>query len=133
MLPRSDSPYLPDMTGREVISEVVVRALDGAKDQPDMRAAGRALGTSARIIAETVRTAFLPFAAINFGVRKFGDYLREEFPNEFDKATSSIPEDLLREPPLNVAEPVMQGLGFMIASGVSVTPLRPLNGRKNPG
>jgi hypothetical protein len=100
------------MTGREVISEVVVRALDGAKEQPDMRAAGRALGTSARILAETVRTALLPLAAVNIGVRKFEDYLRGKFADELDDATSSIPEDLLQEPPLNIAGPVMQGLSY---------------------
>lgn len=100
------------MTGKEVISEVVVRALDGAKEQPDMRAAGRALGTSARILSETVRTALLPLALVNLGVRKFENYLRDKFPDELDAATADIPEDALQEPPLSVAGPVMQGLTF---------------------
>ena len=81
-----------------------------------MRAAGRALGTSARILAETVRTALLPLAAVNLGVRKFEDYLRGRFADELDAATAHIPEESLQEPPLNVAGPVMQGLGFSYES-----------------
>lgn len=77
-----------------------------------MRAAGKALGTSARIVAETVRTALLPFALVNLGVRKFESYLREKFADELDEATAHIPEESLQEPPLNVAGPVMQGLTF---------------------
>ncbi|MFB8893025.1 DUF4393 domain-containing protein [Microbacterium plantarum] len=104
------------MSGKEVIAEVVGRTLDTAKDNPDMRAAGSALGASLRIVAETVRTALLPLAVANLGVRKFEEYIRGKFADELDNATATIPEESLQEPPLSIAGPVMQGLAYTYES-----------------
>lgn len=59
-----------------------------------------------------MRTALIPLALVNLGVRRFEDYIRTKFPDELDSATAEIPDDAMQEPPLNIAGPVMQGLTF---------------------
>ena len=81
-----------------------------------MRAAGVALAKSARVVAETVRTALIPLALVNIGVRRFEEYIRTKFVDELDEATASIPEASIQEPPLNIAGPVMQGLTYTYES-----------------
>lgn len=104
------------MSTKEVISEVVAQTLDAAKGNPDMRLAGVAAGKSVRVLAETVRTALLPFAALNFGVRKFEEYIRTKFADELDEALDGVASENLQEPPLHVAGPVMQGLAYTYES-----------------
>lgn len=101
---------------KEVIAEVVSQTLGAAKGSPDMRAAGAALAKSARVVAETVRTALIPLALVNIGVRRFEEYIRTKFVDELDEATATIPEASIQEPPLNIAGPVMQGLTYTYES-----------------
>jgi hypothetical protein len=104
------------MASNEVVAHVVDRILDSGKGSVHMRAAGNAGAISVRILAETARTVLLPFAALNYGVRKFEGYIRDKFPGEFTAATAHIPEESIQEPPLNVAGPVMQGLTYSYES-----------------
>lgn len=93
-------------------NETVGRIVAGAANNPDIKEAGRILGKSALTVAKTIEVCLLPLAALNFGVQKAREYFANEFAEDLNAKTASIPLEDIVEPKASVAGPALQGLAF---------------------
>ena len=74
--------------------------------------AGRQLGKAALTVSETINTLLLPFAAVNYGVKKAKVYFTEKFETEINEKISQIPPDNVIEPKASIAAPTIQALAY---------------------
>ena len=83
-----------------------------AKDNPEMREAGKSLARSARVVARSLELVLLPLAVANAGLARAQAYFKEKFPEEFEAKVAKIPEENLQEPKLSIAAQAIQGLSY---------------------
>jgi len=91
---------------------VTAKAVSGALKNHDVIEAGRIFGKSALIIAETVQTALLPLAALNYGAEKAKEYFEKKFERDISERLQSIPVEDIVQPKASIAGPALQGLAF---------------------
>ncbi len=94
------------------IASVLSDVLKMAGDNPEAKQAAKNLGNTAVTITDTINTALLPIAAVNFAFKKAKDYFSGKFQSEFFKKTQDIPVEYITEPKPSIAAPLLQGLAF---------------------
>jgi hypothetical protein len=96
----------------ERVLGAVGEILTVAKESPDAREAGATAGKSLLIISRTIHNVLLPLAVVNYGVRKFEDYIKNRFSSELNEALADVPEDDIGEPSPMIAGPALQALVY---------------------
>lgn len=101
-------PVTPLKAAVQISSDIVKIA----KDNPDAQRAGTYAAKSLKIVAQTVHSALLPLAALNYGIEKFRDYMEAKFSDRLDEKLAEVPEDQIIPPKAYIAGPALQGLAF---------------------
>lgn len=83
-----------------------------ASENPDAKDAGAIAGKSLKIISQTIHSALLPLAVVNYGVEKFATYMREKFEPELESRLAGVPPEHLQRPRPTVAGPAIQALVY---------------------
>lgn len=94
--------------GVEIIGEIIKTA----GENENVKAAGSELGKTALIVTQTINTALLPLAAVNFAFEKARVYFSTKFQTEIEEKTKAIPPEALIDPKPIIAGPALQGLAF---------------------
>jgi hypothetical protein len=105
------SEMLP-MQGVKAAVEITSDIVRLARDNPDAKEAGRYVAQSVNILANTLHTVLLPLSAVNFGVKKFAEYMTSKFEKELSDVTAHIPPEHLVSPKPSLAGPTLQSLTF---------------------
>lgn len=92
--------------------EFIKEIYKDVKNDPSGKKAIQNLSKSALVITETINTALLPLAAVNFAFNKAKDYFDKKFPQDIQNAAADIPVENIIEPKASIAGPVLQGLAF---------------------
>lgn len=92
--------------------ELAAQVMKAAGDAPQVKEAATNLGQAAVTITKAINNVLLPVSMLNWGFEKARNYFQNFFAADVEAATATIPADLLREPPVAIAGPVVQAIAF---------------------
>lgn len=102
------NPLEPAKEGIALVGEL----MKAAGDNPEVREAGKQIGSAALTVARTINNALLPLAAVNFAFDKAKAYFGDRFQADLSSKAAGIPPEKLIEPKASIAGPALQGLAF---------------------
>lgn len=95
------------------VTKVVVGAVvEASKDSPEMKQAGKNLGSALVTVTELLNTVLLPIAMANFGAKKFQNYIETRFPVELEDKLRILKSEQLTLPNMSVAGPALDALVY---------------------
>lgn len=108
----TSGPVSNSLQNLSTTATVVKDLIQVAGNNEHTAEAGRQLGKAALTVSETVNTLLLPFAAVNYGVKKAKAYFTEKFENEITEKLSQVPPENVIEPKASLAAPTIQALAY---------------------
>lgn len=88
--------------------------IKAAGDSPEAKQAASNIGKTAIVVTETINNLLLPIAAVNYGIKRAGEYFQQRFAKDLQEETKSIPPEELRQPKSSFAGPAVQALSFCV-------------------
>lgn len=88
--------------------------IKAAGDSPEAKQAASNIGKTAIVVTETINNLLLPIAAVNYGIKRAGEYFQQRFAKDLQEETKSIPPEELRQPKSSFAGPAIQALSFCV-------------------
>lgn len=108
----TSGPVSDSLQNLGTTATVVKELIQVAGNNEHTAEAGRQLGKAALTVSETVNTLLLPFAAVNYGVKKAKAYFTEKFEIEIKDKLGQIPPENVIEPKASIAAPTIQALAY---------------------